>query len=232
MIVFSPIRQHPVVLDLFLGTLAVQNVEVWCYDDNDSPESSEILQTSDVRILDPIDLEPADYTRGEDTHHWQQSTIRRVAAIKNHAIDLFLETDHERLFLIDSDVLLPPDAIAHLAEADLPVIAGIYWTRWHPHQRPSPNIFPPDDSTLRSLRKPGHWPVAGLGACTLIRRDVFEKARFTEQRHLVNRGEDYWFCWLCHQAAIPLVACTHLDIFHLYRDSDLPAAVEWTRERK
>lgn len=227
MILFSPIRQTSEVLRLFLGTVSVQNIEAWVYDDNTEPESSAMLRAADVEILDPIpDLPPSTYQRGA-THRWEESTVRRVAAIKNYAIDRFLSSDAEALFLVDSDVLVPSGTVDHLAEADLSVIAAVYWTAWYPDMAPLPNLFPVTSGLLSQLRSPGHWPVDGLGACTLIRREVLERVRFTEAPHLSTQGEDRWFCWHCHQAGIPLVACTHIEPFHVYRDTDIEGAKRW-----
>lgn len=227
-IAFSPVRQSPGVLELFLKHLRMQPVDVWMYDDNVEQASSALLR-SGVTILPQLEgLGPSNYRRGEVTHLWDVSTVGRVAAIKNLAIDRFLETDADFLFLIDSDVLTPPGLVEHLAAADVPVIAAVYWTRWRPEMPEMANIF----GTLTShqfLREPNHHPVPGLGACTLIRRDVLEAGvRFDEQAHLATEGEDRWFCYLAHRRGIPLIACTHLEPFHVYRDSQLGEAWVWS----
>jgi len=231
-IIFSAVRQHPGVLELFLQAVSDQGAVVWVYDDNTDPASSRQLQQADVEILPAVDLPAGGYARSEETHQWTDGAVRRVAAIKNHAIALFLQSRHERLLLVDSDVLLPVGGLAHLEETAVPIVAAIYWTRWHPGTAPLPNAFPITSGLLSDLRNPGHWPVDGLGACTLIGRRVLEQVQFTVVPHLATEGEDRWFCWRCHQAGIPLTACTHIEPFHVYRDSDLASAVEWMRERK
>lgn len=227
MIAFSPVRQSPQILELFLRS--ARGLDLWVYDDNTDPESSAMLREADCLILDPIDLPPSNYERG-DTHRWDGSTVRRVAAIKNHAIGLFFTTGDDHLFLVDSDVLTPPGLVDHLEGSDLPIVSAIYWTRWVPDSPPMPNVFPIDSPTLSRLRSPGHHEVGGLGACTLIHRDVFSHARFDEVKHLATEGEDRWFCWRCHQAGVSLTACTHMDLFHVYRDSEIAAGGEWLDE--
>ena len=228
-VAFSPVRQTPGVLELFLKHLRTQPVDVWMYDDNIDPGSSAILRRAEVTILPQLEgLASSNYRRSEITHLWDLSTVARVAAIKNLAIDRFLESDADSLFLIDSDVLIPPGLVEHLAAAQVPVIAAVYWTRWRPEMPEMANIF----GTITShqfLRDPGHYQVPGLGACTLIRRDVFEAGvRFTEQAHLSTEGEDRWFCYLADRRGIPLIACTHLEPFHVYRDSQLVEARAWS----
>lgn len=230
-IAFAPVRQSPSILKLFLKHLRDQPVDVWAYDDNTDPESSEILQGAGIKMLpQSSDLPASNYGRDEETHLWDASTVRRVAAIKNQAIDLFLESRADGLLLIDSDVLVPSGLVEHLASAQAPVIASVFWTRWRPEMPEMANVF----GTITShqfLRDPDHHHhlVPGLGACTLIRRGVFEAGvRFAEQAHLATEGEDRWFCYLAARRGIPLTACTHLTPFHVYRDSQLEEAQVWS----
>ena len=230
-IAFSPVRQPPQVLELFLKHLRMQDVETWVYDDNTDPDSSAMLRGFGLTLLPQIEALPdSHHDRGEYTHTWDGPTVRRVAAIKNLAIDRFLNSRAAALFLIDSDVLVPPGLVEHLASSAVPVIASVYWTRWRPEMPEMANVF----GTITShdfLRDPDHHHhlVPGLGACTLIRRGVFEAGvRFAEQSHMVTEGEDRWFCYLAARRGIPLTACTHLEPFHIYRDSQLPQARVWS----
>lgn len=205
-----------------------QPVELWLYDDNEDPESSRLVKHSGARLLPRIrTLERSAYRRAEDTHKWDVPTYRRVAAIKNAAIKRFLSTRAKALFLIDSDVLLLPGTVEHLDEAQLPIIASVYWTNWFPHIGRGPNMW---GSPPEPLREPGHHEVHGLGACTLIRRDVFRWARFNPQPHMPKEGEDRWFCYLARRAGYKLVMCSHMNPFHVYRDSEISAASEWSRK--
>jgi hypothetical protein len=227
MIAFSPIRQHPEVLELFLKHMAVQPVDLWVYDDNTDPESSLILKRSGIRILPRIaGLPRSAYRRAEDTHKWDVPTYQRVARIKNAAISRFLRARSDALFLIDSDVLLRRGTITHLDTAQVPIIASVYWTKWFPHVGRGPNSW---TRTPEPLREPGHHEVTGLGACTLIRREVFNRGiRFIAPSHLAREGEDRWFCYHAIQAGFKLMMCSHMEPFHVYRDSEIGAAVEWS----
>lgn len=227
MIAFSPVRQNPQVLELFLRHMALEGVELWVYDDNTDPAASALLEG--FTVLPPIpDLDESVYLRGENTHTWNVSTYNRVAKIKNAAIDRFLQTDHDSLFLIDSDVLLQPGTLEHLEQADLPILAAVYWTKWSPHHGRGPNMW---GSPPEPLREPGHHEVNGLGACTLIRREVLEQGvRFDPQPALETEGEDRWFCRLAQDAGFPLVMCSHVEPFHVYRDSEIVLAKAWSAD--
>lgn len=226
-VAFSPIRQSPAVLDLFLRHLTAQQIPIWVYDDNTDPASSELLESADAKKLPRLaDLPVSRYRRGDETHHWDPQTVDRVAAIKNLAIESFLDSTFDSLFLIDSDVLIQPGTVEHLDHAQEQVIASVYWTSWHPGLEPAPNLFGEYHPGLK--RWPDHYPVGGLGGCTLIRRPALEQLRFTRLPHLETEGEDRWFCHLANQAGIPLTACTHLDQFHIYRESQLDDARAWS----
>lgn len=205
-----------------------QPVELWLYDDNEDPASSRLVKQSGARVLPTISgLQRSRYRRAEDTHKWDVPTYHRVAAIKNAAIDRFLTTKARSLFLIDSDVLVQPGTVEHLDEAELPIIASVYWTAWFPHHGRGANMW---GSAPEPLLEPGHHVVHGTGACTLIRRDVFKHARFDPQPHLAREGEDRWFCELARNAGYELVMCSHLNPFHVYRDSEISAASEWSQK--
>lgn len=228
-VAFSPVRQHPEVLALFLKHMARQPVDLWLYDDNTDPDSSALVKHSGARVLPTIpQLHPSAYRRAEDTHKWDVPTYQRVAAIKNAAIDRFYRTtDATHLFLIDSDVLVQPGLVAHLAEAKAPIIASVYWTRWFPELAPQPNMW---GSSPERLVTPGHHEVAGTGACTLIQRQVLRRVRFDPQPQMPKEGEGRWFCYLARQAGYRLMMCSHLNPFHVYRDSEIPAAAEWSHK--
>jgi hypothetical protein len=45
-----------------------------------------------------------------------------------------------------------------------------------------------------------------------------------------KEGEDRWFCYLARQAGFRLMMCSHINPFHVYRDSEIPAATEWSHK--
>lgn len=231
-VTFTPVRQTPPVLDLFLDRLMRQGYESWFYDDNVNAESTRLLQ--DLTLLEPIDLPSGGYERADTTHLWPGGAVQRVAAIKNHAIDLFLKTDATHLFLIDSDVILLPGTINHLLNLDVPVVSSVYWSRWQMDKPWMPNVWDAghyEFRTVESLTRlavPGHYEVGGLGACTLIERSVLEKVRFDPVPNFPMRGEDRWFCMRAGVLDVPLLADTCLTPWHVYRDADLETGCLWS----
>jgi hypothetical protein len=244
-IAFAPVRVEPQVLELFLNAMrqviAVEpELELWLYDDNTDAASSAAIDAFVTElagrclVLPEIPLEATDYSRTGPTHTWSDTAVRRVTQIKNSAIRQFLETDASHLFLVDSDVLIPPGLIDHLRAVSTDVISAVYWTRFNAGQPFLPNVwdfntyqFAGPDSILR-LRGSGHHRVGGLGACTLVNRPVLEAGvGFSEIPNLRLWGEDRHFCVRAATAGFELMADSCVTPFHVYRRDLVPHAIEW-----
>lgn len=199
-LVGSPVRQNPEILEQFLVSLRkldVTGLQVdYCFvDDNDTQEASQLL-TSFVQgtrgfILTSVADKPQ-YERTESTHHWNESLVWRVASHKDRIIEYALARGYDYLFLVDSDLVLHPLTLKCLIAAKKDIVAEIFWTRWRPDQPELPqvwlfdqyNLFPlrrgkqvtqqqvegDIRAFLQRLRQPGVYRVGGLGACTLISR--------------------------------------------------------------
>lgn len=232
-ITFTPVRQKPDVLKLFLKRLDEQGCESWFYDDNDDEKSSLLLQ--DWTVLPPTDIpSTTDYRRGVISHTWTGNACERVARIKNYAIDQFLKTDASHLFLVDSDVILLPGTVDHLLSLEVPVVSSVYWSRWQPTQPYMPNVWDTGHYDFRSgesltrLAGRGHFEVGGLGACTLIERSVLEEVRFDPVPNFPMWGEDRWFSMRAGVLGVPLLADGCLTPWHVYRDTDLETGRLWS----
>lgn len=136
-----------------------------------------------------------------------------VTEARNHIHDGFLERHKAPfLFMVDSDVLPPPDTIERLLAHNLPVVSGVYHKKEKFHvkdeegnegiiQRPvvyDYSRFDEDTQTFKFLSRfkdgTGLEKVDGVGAgCLMIRRDVCEKIGKSPY-NLKNGGEDLSFC--------------------------------------
>ena len=95
---------------------------------------------------------------------------------RNKIVVDFMKTNAEWLFFLDADVHLPIDAIPRLIKRQLPIISGLYYTR-----------FPPIVPVMWKIGKdkkeaiidyhPGDLVQADAGGagCLLIHRSVIEK---------------------------------------------------------
>ncbi|KFN12155.1 MAG: glycosyltransferase family 2 protein [Paenibacillus macerans] len=200
----SPIRQQPEILQRFLASLA--NLERTSYeavfffiDDNDDPASAELLQKFSSHHAGTIIkrmTSSSDYIRNDTTHYWNEHLVWKVAGYKNIFIQHAREQQFDGLFLVDSDILLHPHTIEQLLEAKVDIVSEVFWTRWQPEAEPQPQVWLQDEYTqwvqkrgeqlndeqiaeryksfIDMLRTPGFYEVGGLGACTLIGRRALD----------------------------------------------------------
>lgn len=230
MISFTPVRQSDEILRMHLKCLDAQPFdESWFYDDNDNP--SKLLEGR--MVFPKVELPDRDgYHRGDTRHEWSPGAVARVASIKNGALGAFYKTSHDHIFLIDSDVLIPPGLIDHLLELDVPIVSAVYWSDWGDGMQPNVWDYHPYHSTnFERFTTPGDHIVGGLGACTLIHRSVLEVGvNFNPVRGLQFAGEDRHFCVRASAADIPLIACTHYEVFHVYHDHQISEAKQWLKQ--
>jgi len=252
LVVGSPVHQKPEVLRQFLNGLYQMDVEGLevdhvFVDDNEDPASSALLAEF-ARVLPRVLVVPVDapqpYVCDDVTHRWNEGLIWRVAAFKDAIIDHVLEKGHDGLFLADSDLVLHPLTLRHLAGLGCDVVSEVFWTRWTPDAPELPQVWTQDvydlvpkgrgeeltpqeaqrrlELVLGQLRTPGLYEVGGLGACTMISRHALEVgARFAEIPNLSFWGEDRHFCVRAAAMGLQLHADTNLPPLHLYRSEDL-----------
>ena len=139
-IVFSPVRQAPEVLKEALAShLALRGIsDLWYVDDNDADSfSSLLLRGIGAKVFYAAGIErlPARepyHIDDSKTHQWTGSLMARMAGLRDFAIQEFLKTDADFLFMIDSDVLPNPGLVEHLVSLDMPLVTEVYWSQWSP----------------------------------------------------------------------------------------------------
>ncbi|MDR2903175.1 MAG: glycosyl transferase, partial [Clostridiales bacterium] len=166
--------------------------------------------------------------------------VRRIAGLKNAIITYAIEQAYDRLFFIDSDLLIDPGLIKHLITQKKDIISEIFWTAWQHGTVPLPNVWQYDKyemahpslsradydeqaaAFLAQLKTPGVYEVGGLGACTLLSAGALKAGlNFSPIRNVSFWGEDRWFCIRAAALGFPLYIDTHFPAKHLYRASDL-----------
>lgn len=248
----SPVRQKDAILREFLWSLdqldtSGLEIRYVFIDDNETPspllaefaakhgEDAQIVRGSPT----------GEYHCNEQTHLWQEDLIWKVAGYKDQLITIAKESACDFLFLVDSDLVLPPETLAHLISLDKDIVSTVFWTKWAPELAALPQVWlrgqyemcrkqrgevlGPEEAAVRQheflamLRTPGTYKVGGLGACTLISRKALTAGvAFAEIYNSELIGEDRHFCLRAAALGFELFADTHCEPFHLYRDSDLP----------
>lgn len=162
-LVGSPIRQKPAILNEFLESL--ERLDQTCYsldyffiDDNDLEESKVLLQSFAKKKGGKCQITPAaggqssEYCCNETTHYWSDENIWKIAAFKDKMIEFAHENNYDYLFLIDSDIVLHPKTIQQLIEDNKEIVSEIFWTRWTPESIPLPQVWLYDHYTLIEQR--------------------------------------------------------------------------------
>ncbi|MDA8336373.1 MAG: methyltransferase domain-containing protein [Peptococcaceae bacterium] len=245
----SPVRQKAAILKEFLWSLARLTtedlqVEFAFVDDHDT--ESELLRQFPGRVTIIRGDGPDVYDCDEETHHWREGLIWKVAAHKDTILQLARERNADFVFLVDSDLVLHPQTLRHLVSLEKDIVSEVFWTRWHRDLIPLPQVWvagqyrlhdlaPGENLTeeevmtrierfFTMLRTPGTYRVGGLGACTLISRKALSLGvSFAPVYNLDYGGEDRHFCIRAVSSGLALYADTHYPPCHIYRESDLAA---------
>ncbi|SHK59213.1 hypothetical protein SAMN02745123_02431 [Desulforamulus aeronauticus DSM 10349] len=222
-------------------------------DDNITAESSLLLDnfgksnsTNDSAVTIYRDLKSMDeYICTEETHHWNESLVWKVANFKNIIIEQTLRKNYDYLLLIDSDIVIHPKTLLQLLKAQKDIISNIFWTKYDRNQQLElPQVWLRDfydqvprqrgevlnneekvkrwRQFMQQLRQPGVYEVGGLGACTLISRRALEMGvNFKPITNLSFWGEDRHFCIRAVVLGLTLYVDTHYPAYHIYRESEL-----------
>lgn len=257
----SPVCQKPQILKAFLESLVKLShkkfiIDYMFVDDNQDSESSNILnqfQSKGAEVTVLPSGTAGSYLCNEDTHYWNNTLMLRVGEFKNLIIKYALEKEYDALFFVDSDLILEPKLLEHLAKTGKQVISEVFWTCWHPGQRLEPNVWLFDEydlawrspgeeinketeeergnQFLEQLKIPGVYEVGGLGACTLISREALLRGvNFSYIPNLTIHGEDRFFCIRAAVLGIGLYVDTNYPAYHIYRQSDLDTVPQFIEE--
>jgi GT2 family glycosyltransferase len=130
--------------------------------------------------------------------------------------------DADYVLFLDSDVLVPPDAVLKLMSHGKDIVSGLYFSSnppFYPHAYKSDgkgkydHIFDyPKDSLLEV-------DAVGAGAL-LVRKAVFDKIGAPYFQHAVQKtdmGEDFYFCKKARESGFKVfcdtsVKCTHMGV--------------------
>ncbi|HRD56065.1 MAG TPA: glycosyltransferase [Parachlamydiaceae bacterium] len=161
-LVGSPVRQKPAILEEFLASLKRQEqngyqLDYYFVDDNDNVESSQKLEMfskecgSKCILVKPQNQIQETYVCNEVTHFWKDALIWKVAAFKDDIIDYAVENNYDYLFLIDSDIVLHPNTIGHLKNQNKDILSNIFWTAWSLGCMEQPQVWLFDEYTQHQV---------------------------------------------------------------------------------
>ena len=243
----SPVHQKPAILKEFLNSLTKLNNEgldlhFYFIDDNEEESSSLELEKfkNEYRNV-RVEKNTEAMVYNVASHHWRNDVIKKVGKNKDKILKFAKENEFDFVFLADSDLVLHPLTLVHLASLEKEVVSEVFYTAWVENTFEMPQVWLydeygfADDKNLSEeatsqlffefvamLKQPGVYPVGGLGACTMISKSALEKGILFEKIHnLTFWGEDRHFCIRAAALGIQLFASTSYPPLHIYRDSDL-----------
>lgn len=237
LLIASCIRQNPMILREFLGSLDSlrkrDGTEYYFILNNLGEESMGILM--EWVKGKPVVMEQWDnnlpYETNGRTHEWNPELVSFVIEMKNRIIEKGKEYDH--LLFIDSDNLLHPETLNKLLSRKKDIITEICWTKWTPESMELPNVWGahpyefPDG--LMIFKKKMLLPVAGFGGLYLIsKRALLSGVNFSRvEGKPKGWGEDRHFAIRAVGMGFSLWCDTTLPTFHFYRLTDAPEVIKW-----
>lgn len=150
-----------------------------------------------------------------------------IDSARNTLIDKFLKNPSDYLFFVDSDMIIPQDAIERLMSHDKDMVSGIYFGRSQAGETHAMASIKENNEYRRISSFPkGLIDVDSVGlGCCLIKKQTIEKIselhknkplfrnKFFSRNEFV--GEDFYFCELLKDAGFnifvdPSVQCGHI----------------------
>jgi len=187
-------------------------------------------------IEDIFNLEhegPLEYLFTRDNPYGEEEPRRNVFHAYEKAWVECLRGGYDALLTVESDMVVPPDALTKLLAVDAPVAYGLYCTRrgshdWMTYINTANNGFPWKQLSRRPKMRREWWGQvhecvgAGFG-CTLIQREAVERTVFDVD---AQGWPDFQLSRQCNNQDIAQVCDLSVVCGHIKRE---PRAVVWPR---
>lgn len=258
-VVAGAARSSPLVLDGFLRSVDAQAstglaLSYLLVDDTAEPRANALLarfsaQHPHCRVL------PSGPAAGahEDWSNTRDPEVWRRAAIKDFLMaQAFSVPGATHVLLVDSNLLLPPPLVRHLAGLGKDIVSEVYWTEWSPGEGPLPSVWQCDEYSfapadlaraadaekaahaggfLSALAQPGTYEVGGVSGCVLVSAAAWQAGvSFKRLANVSFWGDDRHFSIRAAALGFNLFADTHYPPLHLYRDEDIGRSMHfWAR---
>lgn len=210
-LITAPLRQSVDIFQAYQGALDKLTVpHDRFYVVNDCPEIIPYIR-GDYEVMNTGDL----YQKTADDHIWTHDNLTKMHALRNRTVKAMLDGGYDYWFSVDTDVILHPLTLEMLIAADKDIVSEIFWTNgWC-------NAWMYDQAAGMSQewKKPGVYQVGMTGACTLVKRKVFEAGvDYTPIPCIVKSlwGEDRHFSIRAACAGFEMWVDTHYPAEHLF----------------
>ena len=144
-----------------------------------------------------------------------------ICRARNNIVKLFLNSDNDALFMLDSDVIPPIGTLNRLIAAGRPITAGVYFRFDNRNESP---IVPVLNGFKDTDGRYGTATRAGAG-CMLVKREVFETMRekgkwpvwahiYTPDGSAFILSEDWNFCEMARACGFEIVVDSEIICSH------------------
>lgn len=186
---------------------------------NDCPEIIPLIKGS-YEVIDTGDI----YVKTYNDHIWTKENLSKMSILRNATIKAALDGGYDFWWSIDTDLVLMPETLQTLLEADKDIISEVFWTQskigtWWCNGWMYDQCDP--DGRLFEFAKPGLYQVGMTGALTLVKTDVFRHGVDYSPIPNIRKvlwGEDRWFCIRAAVLGYEMWLDTHYPAEHLFTD--------------
>ena len=220
-LITAPLRQEPDIFEAYQEGLDRLEVPEGC-------EVSRFFLVNDCKGVIPhirnakyeVIETGEKYEKTVNDHIWTMDLMWKMGEMRNRTIREMLDGGFDYWFSVDTDIVLHPQTLRTLIEADKDIVSEIFWTQ-APNGMWWCNAWKCDQSTGfdNEWRKPGLYKVGMTGALTLVKRKVFEAGVSYAKIPNINmalRGEDRHFCVRAACAGFEMWIDSHYPARHLY----------------
>ena len=209
-------REHQASLDRLIIPESVAVDRFWVV--NDCPEIIPELRGSYI-VADTGD----EYEKIGNNHLWRPENLAKMPILRNLTIRWMLDHDYDFWWSCDTDLILRPETLQLLLAADKDIVSEIFWTKAAGGNGYWCNAWMYDQADGMSAEwiEPGLYRVGMTGACTLVKRKVFEAGVDYSPIPCIRTlwGEDRWFSIRAAVHGFEAWVDTHAPALHLYTDA-------------
>lgn len=165
------------------------------------------------------------YGKTVNDHIWTPENLDKMPRLRNATIQRALDGGYDYWFSIDTDLIVQPETLQVLLEADKDIVSEIFWTQAaNGHFWCNGWMYDQCDPAGRfdEFRRPGLYQVGMTGACTLVKTDVFRAGVNYSPIPNIRRvlwGEDRWFCIRAAVLGFEMWLDTHFPGEHLFTNA-------------
>ena len=156
------------------------------------------------------------YDKAVNDHIWTSDNLGKMPRLRNACIQRVRDGGYDYLFSVDTDLVLQPETLETLLDADKDIVSEIFWTNgWC-------NAWMHDQSAgmMAEWSNPGLYRVGMTGACTLMKRKVFDAG--VDYSPIPNIkslwGEDRFFCIRAACHGFEMWVDSHFPSEHLFTE--------------